>query len=99
MDGQERPAFRGYASGILRLHASGAVLAAFVASAAVAGPSDYVFLPAVAYGEREIDFKYGAAGKKDEPSEQAASLGFGYGATTTSAEGRPSCGTPRSSSA
>ena len=37
--------------------------------------------PAVEYGEREIDFKYGVAGKKDEPTAQAASLGFGYGAT------------------
>ena len=31
---------------------------------AFAGPNDYVFMPTVEYGEREIDFKYGAAGKK-----------------------------------
>ena len=49
--------------------------------AALADPNDYVFMPAVTYGEREIDFKYGVAGKKDEPTAQAASLGFGYGAT------------------
>ena len=54
---------------------------AFAAGGAFAGPADYVFVPAVEYGERELDFKYGAASKKDEPSQQAASLGFGYGAT------------------
>ena len=49
--------------------------------AALAGPADYVFVPAVAYAERELDFKYGAASMGGEPSLQAASLGFGYGAT------------------
>ena len=58
-----------------------ALLCALATGSALAGPADYVFLPGVAYGEREIDFKYGAAGKKDEPSQQAASLGVGYGAT------------------
>ena len=48
---------------------------------ALADANDYVFMPAVTYGEREIDFKYGVAGKKDESTAQAASLGFGYGAT------------------
>jgi hypothetical protein len=61
------------------------ILAGFIGAVATtsafAGPADYVFTPAVTYGEREIDFKYGAASKKDEPSQQAASLGFGYGAT------------------
>jgi hypothetical protein len=61
------------------------ILAAYAAALATgiasAGPADYVFVPAVDYGEREIDFKYGAASKKDEPSQQAASLGFGYGAS------------------
>ena len=52
-----------------------------LAVTALADPNDYVFMPAVTYGEREIDFKYGVAGKKDEPTAQAASLGFGYGAT------------------
>ena len=58
-----------------------AIIAAAATSSTFAGPADYVFMPAVTYGEREIDFKYGAASKKDEPSQQAASLGFGYGAT------------------
>ena len=30
-----------------------------------AGPSDYVYAPAVEYGEREIDFKQGTAKAKD----------------------------------
>jgi len=38
-------------------------------------------VPAVAYGVRELDFKYGAASKAGEPSLQAASLGLGLGAT------------------
>ena len=47
-----------------------------------AGPSDYVYEPAVEYGEREIDFKAGTAKlRNDEGRESAASLGFGYGAT------------------
>jgi hypothetical protein len=46
-----------------------------------AGPSDYIYTPAVTYGEREIDFKAGSASKKDTPNEAAASIGFGYGVT------------------
>jgi len=47
-----------------------------------AGPSDYVYEPAVEYGEREIDFKTGTSKlRNDEGRESAASLGFGYGAT------------------
>jgi len=47
-----------------------------------AGPSDYVHVPSVEYGEREIDFKYGTSKPKDDPArETASSLGFGYGAT------------------
>jgi hypothetical protein len=45
----------------------------------VAGPSDYVYLPTVEYGEREIDFKAGTARKGGEPRESAASVGFGLG--------------------
>jgi hypothetical protein len=46
---------------------------------AYAGPADYVFMPGVTYGEREIDFKMGTW-RKDE-RESAASVGFGYGVT------------------
>ena len=49
-----------------------------------AGPSDYIYVPSVEYGEREIDFKYGTAKAKASEGgarETASSLGFGYGAT------------------
>ena len=46
-----------------------------------AGPADYVYTPAVTYGEKEVDFKAGTATKSGTPRESAASIGFGYGAT------------------
>lgn len=46
-----------------------------------AGPADYVYTPAVEYGEKEVDFKAGTAKKGGEPRESAYSLGFGWGAT------------------
>ena len=52
---------------------------ALAGGSATADPNDYVFVPAIEYGERELDFKYGVAGKKDDPTAQAASFGFGYG--------------------
>jgi hypothetical protein len=45
-----------------------------------AGAADYVYTPAVEYGEREIDFKLGATSPLAGNRAQAASLGFGYGA-------------------
>lgn len=50
------------------------------AAPAFAGPADYVYTPAVQYGEREIDFKYGEATPQAGDSAQGASVGFGYGA-------------------
>ena len=44
---------------------------------ALAEPNDYVYTPAVSYGEREIDFKFGNA--TGPAAGRAASLGFGYG--------------------
>ena len=59
-----------------------AALALGLPAISLAGPSDYVRVPAVEYGEREIDFKYGTWRLKEEPvRETAASLGFGYGVT------------------
>ena len=54
---------------------------ALLCSSAVslAGPADYVYLPNVEYGEREIDFKLGSA-RPGEDRLHAASVGFGYGA-------------------
>ena len=47
-----------------------------------AGPSDYVYLPGVEYGEKEIDFKFGTAKLSEGGGrESAGSLGFGWGAT------------------
>jgi hypothetical protein len=60
------------------LMVAGALLSPLLSNA---GPADYVYTPAVTYGEKEIDFKAGSASKKDTPEEAAASLGFGYGAT------------------
>jgi hypothetical protein len=49
---------------------------------ALAGPADYVYEPAVEYGEREIDFKAGTAKLRDGDRESAQSLGFGLGVTS-----------------
>jgi hypothetical protein len=46
---------------------------------ALAGPSDYVYVPNVTYGEREIDFKMGTW--RNDGRQSAASVGFGYGVT------------------
>ncbi len=79
MDQQGGRAVRAQGSPVLKARLLALFVSAPVAGAALAGPADYVFVPAVEYGERELDFKYGVATKKDEPSLQAASLGFGYG--------------------
>jgi len=50
-------------------------------NAIAVGAADYVYVPAVSYGEREIDFKSGSIKKSGERPESAASIGFGYGVT------------------
>lgn len=55
-------------------------LATCLTSVAWTSPSDYVYVPTVEFGEREVDFKYGTASPDGGPDEKAASLGFGYGA-------------------
>lgn len=45
-----------------------------------AGPSDYVVMPSVEFGEKEIDYKFGSARTGEGPRESANSIGFGYGA-------------------
>jgi len=48
---------------------------------AYAGPADYLYTPAVEYGEREIDFKYGSASPQaGVGSAYGSSIGLGYGA-------------------
>lgn len=55
---------------------------ALLAGQALAGPADYIYLPNVEYGEREIDFKYGTAEQRpDHERTQASKLGLGYGVT------------------
>ena len=51
--------------------------------ATLASPEDYIQVPAIEYGEREIDFKVGTWKLRgDEPVRQSrASLGFGWGGT------------------
>ncbi len=51
------------------------------AGVAVAGPADYVFVPSVTQGERELELKYGTASPVAGQSAQGASVSFGYGAT------------------
>lgn len=55
--------------------------AVLCSAAAIAGPGDYVYLPNVEYGEREIDFKFGSARSPEGNRNSVDSLGLGYGAT------------------
>jgi hypothetical protein len=55
--------------------------AAVTAPAARADPDDYVAVPAVEYGEREIELRLGSAGKSGEDRQSAASLALGFGVT------------------
>jgi hypothetical protein len=59
----------------------GLVLGALFAETAIAGPADYVYTPAVEYGEKEIDFKFGTARPPEGSRAQVASLGMGFGVT------------------
>ena len=54
-------------------------IAGLAVSAAHAGPADYVYTPAVEYGEREIDFKAGSDRDGGKEEKTAGSLGFGWG--------------------
>src|SRR5574337_66651 len=58
-----------------------AALAALCLQDAHAGPDEYVFMPAVEYGEREIDFKAGTARGPGDDRATAESIGFGMGVT------------------
>ena len=57
------------------------LLASLVSSAVYAGAADYVYMPTVEYGEREIDFKFGTRTPADTERQTVTSLGLGYGAT------------------
>lgn len=58
-----------------------ALLCALLPATTNAGPADYVYVPHVVKGEREIDFKMGTQKETQEPRASAASIGFGYGVT------------------
>jgi hypothetical protein len=55
--------------------------AALASAPVLAGPADYVYTPAIEYGEREIDFKIGTEKSSGVERFSAASLGFGFGLT------------------
>lgn len=61
--------------------ASFALATTLMSSPAFAGPADYVYVPTVEYGEREIDFKAGTAKLRDGDRESAQSIGLGLGVT------------------
>lgn len=57
------------------------ILASLISTTVYAGAADYVYMPTVEYGEREIDFKYGTRTPPDTERQTVSSLGLGYGAT------------------
>jgi hypothetical protein len=57
------------------------LIAATHVSVAHADPDDYVSVPGVEYGERELELRFGTATKSGEDRASAASLAFGYGLT------------------
>jgi hypothetical protein len=57
------------------------LLLALASPTVFAGPADYIYLPTVEYGEKEIDFKFGTAKQQNGERKQVSSLGFGYGVT------------------
>ena len=61
-----------------------------------AGPSDYVYVPAVEYGEREIDMKYGTAKLPDDAGrESAGEPGLRLGRDASGGSPRPTSSTTR----
>lgn len=56
-------------------------LGALFSGSVHAGPADYVYMPTVEYGEKEIDFKFGSARQPSGETRQVGSFGIGYGAT------------------
>lgn len=65
----------------MKISASFILLAGLVSTPVFAGTADYVYMPSVEYGEREIDFKYGSGTPPAADRQTVGSIGFGYGAT------------------
>lgn len=57
------------------------LLTGFFSHTALAGVADYVYVPNVEYGEKEIDFKTGTAKLANGKRAQVSSIGVGYGVT------------------
>lgn len=68
-----------------RARAYGALVVALALVAAsrlaAADPADYVSTPAVEFGEREFEFRYGSASGPGSARTDAGSVALGYGAT------------------
>ncbi len=66
----------------LRIAACLVSLAALLgAGPARANPADYIYMPLVEQGEREVDFKYGTSSTSpNNPGAEGVSVGLGYGA-------------------
>ena len=62
-----------------KLLISSLCLGFLTAGGVYAGPADYIYLPTVEQGEKEIDFKFGTAKQPDGSRRDVTSLGFGYG--------------------
>lgn len=65
----------------MKFSASLFIFSVLVSSAVFAGTADYVYMPTVEHGEREIDFKFGTGTPPDSERQTVSSLGYGYGAT------------------
>jgi hypothetical protein len=65
----------------MKISALFVLLAGLISAPAFAGTADYVYMPTVEQGEREIDFKYGTGTPPAGERQTVGSLGFGYGAT------------------
>lgn len=53
----------------------------FITAQAIAGPADYMYLPVITKGEKEIDFKYGTSKNDEGVRKHVSKLGLGYAPT------------------
>ena len=61
-----------------RLFANICLAISVFSSQAIAGPADYVYMPTVESGEREIDIKFGQAAPVAGITAQVSSVGYGF---------------------
>ena len=65
----------------MKIYATFILITSLASSAVYAGTADYVYMPAVEHGEREIDFKFGTGTPPAGERQTVTSLGYGYRAT------------------